>query len=179
MNRFVSSLTDIIEDRLFLLYDRLSKRQKKRGFGRPDRILGEIMYGIEHSIEVIPHILLYGHCREFADEFDDEEWTFRCMEGRQCFGLVLKHKFFPKGISKEEYKLEEEVIKSMKYFVGNCSVYEDMKAKSHRQFDLQRWKTPSKYDLPFLLDPSDIAKDQLFERFEFLINVCENCPLRL
>lgn len=160
------------------LYDFLEKREEGRNIGFVDKILGDVMYGTEHLVETIPHILLYGHPREFFDEFGDNEWLGRCMEGRQCLKMIQWHENFPKGVSPLEYHLEEEMIKSMRYFVGNCSVYDKMIEKSRRQFDLLRWRTPREYDLPFSLDPSDISKQQLLGRFEGLFRACETCPFR-
>jgi len=102
-----------------------------------------------------------------------------CMEGRQCLKMIQWHENFPKGVSPLDYRLESSMIKSMKFFVGNCSIYDKMIEKSHRQFDLPRWQTPREYDLPFSLDPSDISKQQLQGRFEDLFRVCEVCPFKL
>lgn len=125
-----------------------------------DRIGGEIMYGVEHFIEVIPHILLYGHPRDFPDSFGKEAYLFRCMEGRQCLALQEKHRKYPLGITRAEYRLEAARIESWKWFIANCSVYEKMRERAPRQFAHKRWDTPPEYKLPFSLDPSEISRQQ-------------------
>lgn len=165
-----------------LLYKNMDERKRIADdnpiYQRLNRILGEIMYGVEHTIETVPHILLYGHPREFFDSFGEDEWLGRCMEGRLCLKMIQWHTNFPKGIPEEQYQMEELMIKSMKYFVANCSVFEDMKRRSPRQFDLLRWIPPKQYQLPFLLDPSDVAKEEMVGRASFLFGLCERCPLR-
>ncbi len=127
-----------------------------------DRMAGEIMYGVEHLVEVVPHIILYGHPREFFDfdRFGKEAFLGRCMEGRQCLALQEKHRRYPLGISRAEYRLEAARIESWKWFICNCSIYDKMCERAPRQFACERWKTPPEYELPFLLDPSEISRQQ-------------------
>ena len=130
------------------------KRAIRKVLKRSEVIEGEIMYGIEHLVEVPIHTLLYGEARIFSDS-----WLSRCMEGRMNLRLADRHRKYPKGISKDEYEMEGLVIEAQRYFIANCAVFDKMKTRAPRQFAGKRWTPPWKYQLPFLIDPSDVASE--------------------